>query len=156
MTIGEIIKTSRKSKKMTQETLASKSGLSIMSIRRYESDKRVPDFNTLKIIAEILEINPLIFLSEDDQQIAYDLYESETALDEYLESNGIYKIYCRKEDKDFIECYKKLNSAGKSKLFDRLNELKELGYIQSEPAEKDLAFDSIVSAMLQTIHNYSG
>lgn len=54
--IGENIKKIRKMKKLTQEQLATRSGLSTMSIRRYESNERIPTLESVRKIASVLEV----------------------------------------------------------------------------------------------------
>ena len=54
--IGEKIKQYRKLKGLTQEELAKNSGLSTMSIRRYESGERIAPQETLLKIAKALTI----------------------------------------------------------------------------------------------------
>lgn len=51
---GELIKDLRKGMKKSQTWLAEKTGLSLSSIRRYESDERVPNASDLCAIAEAL------------------------------------------------------------------------------------------------------
>ena len=54
--IGRNIKTVRKSRGFTQEKLSNKLGVSIMTIRRWESGSRIPKFNTVEKIADALGI----------------------------------------------------------------------------------------------------
>ena len=55
--IGEKIKQYRKLKGLTQEELAKNSGLSTMSIRRYESGERIAPQETLLKIAKALGVH---------------------------------------------------------------------------------------------------
>lgn len=57
MTLGETLKTVRKSKGYSQEELASKCNLSRNSIYNYENDKRSASIDTLIKIAEQLEVD---------------------------------------------------------------------------------------------------
>lgn len=57
MTIAENIKRIRKAKGITQEQLAKMLGLSIMSIRRYESGAIEPKIKMVKKIADMLSVN---------------------------------------------------------------------------------------------------
>lgn len=57
MNYGDFIKQYRKRKKMTQQELAQKSGVSMMSIRRYEKNERIPSIEHLKKIASSLGIS---------------------------------------------------------------------------------------------------
>jgi transcriptional regulator with XRE-family HTH domain len=56
MTIGNQIKIYRNKLKLTQEELATKSGLSRNAIYNYENEKRSPDLKVLTNIAEALNI----------------------------------------------------------------------------------------------------
>jgi transcriptional regulator with XRE-family HTH domain len=73
MTIGENIKKCRKTLKLTQEDLAKKSSISVMSIRRYEADERNPDIQTLQRIAVALgkPISKLIEIEIEQKQDAF-------------------------------------------------------------------------------------
>ena len=51
---GNILRKSRKEKKMTQMQLAEASGLSVMSIRRYESGERFPGLDELVKLGQTL------------------------------------------------------------------------------------------------------
>jgi len=57
LTQGQRIRAARKAAKLTQKELADKSGISFGSIRRYESDDRIPRASDLKEIANILKIH---------------------------------------------------------------------------------------------------
>ena len=63
MNIGEHMKALRKLNKMSQQNLADKAGLSLMSIRRYESGEREPKPAVLVKIADALGV-PLIDLMD--------------------------------------------------------------------------------------------
>lgn len=58
MNTGEIIKQYRKEKRMSQEMLARQTGISTMSIRRYESGERKIRADDLRRISQILHIPP--------------------------------------------------------------------------------------------------
>lgn len=58
MKTGEIIKQYRKEKRMSQEMLARQTGISTMSIRRYESGERKIRADDLKRISQVLHIPP--------------------------------------------------------------------------------------------------
>ena len=53
---GNLIRVYRKSNKMTIKELAAKSGVSEISIRSYENNKRNPKYETLEKIADVLGI----------------------------------------------------------------------------------------------------
>lgn len=55
-TMGERIRENRKRAGLTQEQLAKKIGVSMMSIRRYEKDERIVTNDTLQKIADALDV----------------------------------------------------------------------------------------------------
>lgn len=70
--ISEKIREYRKWRGLTQQQLADAAGISVMSIRRYESGEREPTENAVKAIALALEVNPseiddrfVVFLGSD-------------------------------------------------------------------------------------------
>ena len=63
MTIGQNIKIIRKKIGMTQQDLSSKTGISVQSIRKYESDRIVPKSQNLLAISNALGV-PLSDIDE--------------------------------------------------------------------------------------------
>ena len=55
--IGEFISKLRKEKKLTQDDLAEKLGVSTKSISRWETGRNMPDYSILKDLCEILDIS---------------------------------------------------------------------------------------------------
>lgn len=53
-TIGENMRRARRLAGLSQEELARRSGISVMSIRRYESDTRIPTLETLGTLAKAM------------------------------------------------------------------------------------------------------
>lgn len=93
--IGEKIKQYRKLKGLTQEELAKNSGLSTMSIRRYESGERIAPQETLLKIAKALGVHlrdlaDNSWLEEIDRQYptAGEEYARYKAVNKYLEEMG--------------------------------------------------------------------
>lgn len=64
MQIGEQIRKYRKLLGLTQQDLADKTGISLMSIRRYESGEREPKAITLSVIAQALGVNIRVLFPE--------------------------------------------------------------------------------------------
>lgn len=64
MTLGENIKYARKNKGYTQNDLAEKLNVSVMTIRRFENNTRQPKLEMINRIATILEVS-VEFLLED-------------------------------------------------------------------------------------------
>ena len=67
MTIGKRIKKIRKEKKMTQPELAKKIGISVPTLQRYENGVTELKTSTVDKIAEALEIDIGILLSDDNE-----------------------------------------------------------------------------------------
>lgn len=64
-TIGEKIKAKRIEKRMTQQELADKIGVSYTTVSLYESDSRKPSFKALARIAEVFEVTQAYFFEEN-------------------------------------------------------------------------------------------
>ena len=60
MTFGALLRQARKNKKLTQKELAKISGLSLMSIRRYESDTTIPSIGKATLLAITLNCKQLM------------------------------------------------------------------------------------------------
>lgn len=56
--IGEKIRDRRKWRDLTQQQLADAAGISVMSIRRYESGEREPTEKVVEVIAKALKVHP--------------------------------------------------------------------------------------------------
>lgn len=69
MLCGELLKKRREELKLSREALSRKSGLSVMSIRRYESDEREPRLETVKRLADALDCT-IFDLVDDWKQLA--------------------------------------------------------------------------------------
>lgn len=118
-TSGENIRALRKLCGLTQEELANKSGISTMSIRRYESNLRDPNIETLRRISKALNAE-LYLLSgdiEDNMDVWFRNQNSET-LEEKL---ALY--------------FDKLNEEGQQKAIERVEELTEIPKYQRKPEE---------------------
>lgn len=82
MTVGETIKYWRTEKGITQKKLAEKSGVSEISIRKYEADARTPKIGTLRKIAKALDIN----VSDIDKRLLLDnLHQTDQKLNQQRE-----------------------------------------------------------------------
>lgn len=57
MTLGEKLKTTRKSVGLTQEQLAEKLMVSRQAVTKWESDKGIPDIENIKRISELLQVS---------------------------------------------------------------------------------------------------
>ncbi|WP_063478990.1 helix-turn-helix domain-containing protein [Paenibacillus glucanolyticus] len=56
-TLGDRIKYLREKKEITQKELATKTGLTVVQLSRYETNDRKPDPEALKQIADVLDTN---------------------------------------------------------------------------------------------------
>lgn len=90
MTTGERIKNARKEKKLTQEQLGKKLGISGAMVSQFENSKTPPKIQTLKKIAFALDISPLS-LMVDIKSI-----ESECGKDSYIDI-GLLEIELAKK-----------------------------------------------------------
>ncbi len=105
MTTGEKIKLARKAAKMTQRELSEKTGIVEPTIRKYESDRLNPKYNTLVKFANALGVRMAYFLSEK-------------TLDE-IKKNSV--------DLDHLIClYYLLNERGRQIALERLKELTQI------------------------------
>ena len=120
MSIGEKIKSYRKSKKLTQVELAKKSNISRSYLTDIENDRYNPSIETLKSIAKSLEISLGDLVSDDDvsknqlnekdkKSITNDLKE---LMDEFRDGNDGTAYYNGQEldesDLDLIESAMKI------------------------------------------------
>lgn len=93
---GDKIREYRKLAGLTQQELAKKSGISMMSIRRYETGERQPDAETISKIAKALAADIFAFIPDDQrrmvEEVAYaysqghNLENRERILDEWAKS----------------------------------------------------------------------
>ena len=66
MPVGIEIKNARKKANLTQAELAEKSGLSLMSVRRYESGEREPTLSQIQDIAAALRVPTAYFIEPNE------------------------------------------------------------------------------------------
>lgn len=72
--VSKRIKKKRNEFGMTQQNLSDKSGISINSVKSYESGRRIPDNFNLQQLAQVLRVDPLYLLGETDFQNKWDEY----------------------------------------------------------------------------------
>lgn len=63
LTIGQLIKQSRKQRGMNQQTLADFIGISARTLGRYENDEIIPDDETVKLLADRLRLKSEYLIS---------------------------------------------------------------------------------------------
>lgn len=87
-TIGQQLKTLRKSQKMTQQFVADKVGITRATLSNYEIDRRTPDLKTLRKLAECYGVGLDYFGVVPADEVlellarAKDVFESEHISDE--------------------------------------------------------------------------
>lgn len=92
--IGEQIRQHRKIKGLTQEELAKESGLSTMSIRRYESGERIAPQDNLVKIAKALSVH-LRDLADTSIWEEFDKVSESKKLSEEVERLKATAAYCK-------------------------------------------------------------
>lgn len=120
MSVGSNIRDARLKKSMTQKQLGDKCGMADSAIRRYESDRGNPTLETLKRIANALEVDPVSLMDFD---MASDY------LSERMNSRA----------QILLSAFDQLNDEGQCKAVERVEELTEIPKYQKEnnPSEDD-------------------
>ena len=125
MTTGEKIRYFRTSHELTQEQLASQSGLSISALQKYESDERKPKPEQLLKISDALGISINIFMDFDIRTIS-DLFSLLFRMEEQAnlkfhkdttsDTIGIYfdNEYITKKISSYAEMLKEIDSMNSS------------------------------------------
>lgn len=141
-TTGENIRVVRRQRGITQEELAKMTGLSTMSIRRYESGERIVTDETLIKIGNALQIEwqklkGLVCWGFDgDGFQVWAPPESETELNQIFADNISKHRSSRKKASDRINAaLDKLNLTGQEKAVERVEELTEISRYQKEPQQ---------------------
>ena len=93
--IGKKIRQFRILEGYTQKELADKCGLSESAIRNYELGIRVPDNETINLIAEALIINPYELSN-------YDMENADSVIHALFELESLYGIYPEEIDGDIV------------------------------------------------------
>ncbi|WP_276797791.1 helix-turn-helix domain-containing protein [Fusobacterium gonidiaformans] len=93
-TIGEIIKSCRKEKGITQEELANKVNRTKQTIFRYENNETDISANALKQIAKVLGVSPSYLMGFSDDELEQDEVIANYKLTDYelLEYNKILNM----------------------------------------------------------------
>lgn len=130
MTIGEQIRKARIRAGLTQGELAQKLGISYQSIGQWERSQRNPKLDTIRKIAEALDVsmNDLFEIPKNFPGLIDPEYMEEEQ--NIVDVNALY----RKEK--IMEYFSMLNSDGQEKALERLEELTELPRYQIAPPKK--------------------
>ena len=108
---GDLIKKLRKENGFTQQQLAEKSGISEISIRKYENHERTPKLETIKKLSNALNVPLSTFVSED--VISKDFYKA--------------------KDKKLLEHFHSLNDTGKGKAIEQVELLTKIPEYKKDP-----------------------
>lgn len=142
--IGGKIKFYRKFIGWTQEQLAQKTGLSVMSIRRYESGDRMPNQSVIAKIAQALEIPPSLLLGEvldcDMKKIGYEL--SSATRKQVIKSEEFKKLY-----EEFKAKSEKYGISPEAEKYVKV--LRQLGYLPNEDA--GINTQNVIPKLLEAI-----
>ncbi|QSX20035.1 helix-turn-helix domain-containing protein [Priestia megaterium] len=72
MDFGDRLKLCREKKGFTQKFIAEKVGIKNNTLSSYESNKRQPDFDTLKALANLYEVSIDYLLTGDEHRVSSD------------------------------------------------------------------------------------
>lgn len=117
MNTGESIKYWRESKSLTQKQLAEASGLSEISIRKYEANDRAPKIKNIFAIAGALGISPfeLISAEEYNNEINKEVYDK---LQEEIKSSEFHAD--DKKEQLLLDNFFLLNETGQEKAIEQV------------------------------------
>ena len=130
MTIGERIYYCRIENKMTQKQLAEKAGMADSAIRKYESGRVTPKFDTLNRIAAALDV-PWTTLYPDGETLPGTEKPTPEQAAEPLETPQ-----SRMLSEQLLQDLAALNAKGREEAAKRVHELTFLPEYQKDPAEK--------------------
>lgn len=130
MTIGERIYYCRIENKMTQKQLAEKAGMADSAIRKYESGRVTPKFDTLNRIAAALEV-PWTTLYPDGEPLpgTEELPPAQTA-------DPLETPQSRMLSEQMLQDLAALNAKGREEAAKRVHELTFLPEYRKDPTEK--------------------
>ena len=128
MTIGERIREIRRAKYLTQRQLAEKLNVSYVNISQIERGDRTPKIDTLKRIADALEVNVGVLLygpysttiSDDGTRVSGQFIPQED-IDSMIEDGFEFRIVKLSDEQRILNGYRKLSSNEKERLIDYLD-----------------------------------
>ena len=134
--IGERIRYYRKLAGLTQSELAKKAGISMMSIRRYETGERVPNLETLRKIASCLNTDIISFYKPPITLLdAVSINRTGLPFAENVAKATVETVYKGKRG-TLLSAFDCLNEAGQQKAVERVEELTEIPKYQKKPDEE--------------------
>ncbi len=128
MDTSERIKKARKKAGITQKELAEKTGLSIASIQGYEQGKYCPKFETLKKIANVLNVSCLD-LSDSFQgsmETSIKIIEPQKSIDLSHIIHSAHELMDENEKERLINNYEQLNFYGRKKVIEYTEDLTKI------------------------------
>lgn len=152
--IGERIAKLRKEKKLTQKDLATRSGISLSSLKRYESGERQPHIEQLQAISQVLDtplhellgLIPPIDTPELHKQVEAGLqsllgfYKPHPKMQPVtLEKVYADMTYTPSGEDLLLMAYDQLNDKGKQVAIERVEELGKVPEYQGEISDYDRA-----------------
>ncbi|MGN8875284.1 helix-turn-helix domain-containing protein [Pseudoflavonifractor sp. HCP28S3_F10] len=153
MKIGEKIRFIRLEKGMTQKQVAERCGMADSAIRKYESGTQTPKIETLRRIAEALDVSIYELLSKEEKEV-YDagISDGQTAMEWVYHKLDGYSF--TKAEHFLIGAFSKLNTDGQSVAVERVEELTEIPKYTKRfealtPEEKHLAETGQWSKMIE-------
>lgn len=90
MTLGEKLKSARKSAGLTQEQLSEKLLVSRQAITKWETDKGMPDIENLKQLSKLLNVS-IDYLLDSGDTIDLSVMREEINLDDYTYTRKLFK-----------------------------------------------------------------
>ncbi|MBD9002822.1 MAG: helix-turn-helix domain-containing protein [Faecalibacterium prausnitzii] len=144
MTIGERIYFCRLERKMTQKQLAEKAGMADSAIRKYESGRITPKFETLNRIAAALEV-PWTTLYPNNEKAAeaysstYNDFTDEATEPELIgeqAADSLNTMQSRIHSEQILKDFAALNEKGREEAAKRVHELTFLPEYKKDLTQK--------------------
>ena len=110
MTLGEKLRSARKSAALTQEQLAEKLMVSRQAITKWESDKGMPDIENLRRLSKLLGVS-LDYLLDDGEEIDFSVTREEINLGNYNYKRSFKGRWTKKTGKKDMIVREKFPSA---------------------------------------------
>ena len=155
MSIGSQIKKLRKERKLSQEQLAKKCGLSRNSIYNYENEKRSPNSKDLHEIANALNVPTyeLIPIKEQTYTLGYDTNTISKLIKEAEKNNDPYHDLRR--EADLLDIADRFYDSIKPKIFEYFLECNQIidGTEKIKPEDLKAIEDKIISYAKFLVHN---
>lgn len=124
-TIGEKIRTFRKQKGWTQKKLGEKCGINEANIRKYELGTQNPKKETLKRIAEALNVSLLdLGIMSSEFLIALNTFQDE-GIERFI-------LHSNEETERILDCFELLNSDGQKRVVQYAEDLSKISEYQKK------------------------